>query len=117
MISLLCNQVHGKSDTEIAKESTKYATYKSNVQLTNQMSYLPVRCYTCGKIIKSATIEARLKHSEKNEDQTLEDIMNDLGYTATCCRVHILTAQPSNIYIDCVKQQKKGKRKCIFYAR
>lgn len=48
---------------------------------------VPVRCFTCGKVVGSA-YEAFLERSEKGEDPA--EVLNDLGIDRYCCRRMIL---------------------------
>nr|QBK86616.1 MAG: RNA polymerases N/ 8 kDa subunit [Marseillevirus LCMAC102] len=45
------------------------------------MSFFPVRCFTCGKIVKWSPFE-KLVESGVSEDETLDK----LGYRRMCCR-------------------------------
>lgn len=66
---------------------------------------IPIRCFTCGKVIanKWEEFEKRCKEKEKNESkESVKEfpnfdpnykgtILDDLGLTKPCCRRHMLT--------------------------
>jgi len=49
---------------------------------------IPVRCFTCGKVI-STVYEEYKRRSEEGEE--IEKILNDLGQDRYCCRRMLLT--------------------------
>ncbi|MCD6461132.1 MAG: DNA-directed RNA polymerase subunit N [Thermoplasmata archaeon] len=49
---------------------------------------IPVRCFTCGKVIGSA-YEAYKQRVEMGEDPA--DVLDSLGITRYCCRRMLLT--------------------------
>ncbi len=57
---------------------------------------IPVRCFTCGKVISNAwdpykkRVEER-KRESKTSDIKVGDILDDLGIERYCCRRMLLT--------------------------
>ena len=49
---------------------------------------VPVRCFTCGKVIGSA-YEAFIERTGKGEDS--QEVLDDLGVDRYCCRRMILS--------------------------
>lgn len=49
---------------------------------------IPVRCFSCGKVIASGYEEFKAR-IEAGEDKG--QVLNDLGYTRYCCRRMILS--------------------------
>ena len=45
---------------------------------------VPVRCFSCGKVIGSSWISFRNKVDE--EGKSVEDALNELNFTRYCCR-------------------------------
>jgi DNA-directed RNA polymerase subunit N len=60
---------------------------------------IPVRCFTCGKVIGEAYEEYKVKKKAYDEavkkgekpKETLQKILDDLGVDRYCCRRMILT--------------------------
>ena len=50
---------------------------------------LPVRCFTCGKVMKNERAYCERVHVKK-EDPKL--VLDDLGYSRYCCRVLMMTS-------------------------
>lgn len=50
---------------------------------------LPVRCFTCGKVMKNERLYCERVH-EKKEDP--KQVLDDLGYSRYCCRVLLMTS-------------------------
>ena len=63
----------------------------------NEYSLLPVRCFTCGKLVSQDTdvITNSILHGYK-----IEHIMSALGYTRECCRRTIFTSAYVTRFID-----------------
>lgn len=53
----------------------------------SNLDLLPVRCYSCGKVIFQSALEHSLETG-----QTLAETMNELGYMRICCRGLIMSA-------------------------
>src|SRR5579875_2534113 len=53
------------------------------------MHLMPVRCYTCNKVLKQVEIENALK-SGKN----LRDVLDELKYRKICCKMRIMSSIP-----------------------
>ena len=49
---------------------------------------IPIRCFSCGKVIASSWEEFKLR-AENGENK--EHILNDLGITRYCCRRMLLS--------------------------
>ena len=49
---------------------------------------IPVRCFTCGKVISTVYEEYKRRYEEGEET---EKILNDLGLDRYCCRRMLLT--------------------------
>jgi DNA-directed RNA polymerase subunit N len=58
---------------------------------------IPVRCFTCGKVISNvweeymARVEERMKTLPKGELLKVGDILDDLGVERYCCRRMLLS--------------------------
>ncbi len=58
---------------------------------------IPVRCFTCGKVISNvweeyrARVEERRKTLPKGEQLKVGDILDDLGVDRYCCRRMLLS--------------------------
>jgi DNA-directed RNA polymerase subunit N (RpoN/RPB10) len=90
----------------LGEETKEEKPQQFESKLTIISSLLPVRCYTCGKVIKELTIKEKLK-----EGMSLREIMDKLGYKRICCRQIIVTA-PSIVEIQKqVEEQKETERK------
>lgn len=50
---------------------------------------IPVRCFTCGKVISGIWDEYRKRVKEKNESP--KEVLDDLGIKRYCCRRMLLT--------------------------
>ena len=50
---------------------------------------IPVRCFTCGKVVGSAYENYRRELAEGNKDP--QKILDDLGLKRYCCRRMVLT--------------------------
>jgi len=75
---------------------------------------IPIRCFTCGKLIADKWLEyeqrvQKLKedHTDDLEDVHMKDIFIDLGFKRYCCKrmllshvdmVHIISNNKSNEY-------------------
>jgi DNA-directed RNA polymerase I, II, and III subunit RPABC5 len=53
------------------------------------MPIIPVRCFTCNKVIADLWEEYRRMTEEKNIHP--KEAMNRLGLTKECCRRHMMT--------------------------
>ena len=49
---------------------------------------IPIRCFSCGKVIASSWEEFK---SRVENGENKEDILNDLGITRYCCRRMLLS--------------------------
>jgi len=58
---------------------------------------IPVRCFTCGKVISNVyeefhrRAEERKRNISPGEDLELGDILEDLGISRYCCKKMLLT--------------------------
>ncbi len=58
---------------------------------------IPVRCFTCGKVISNvweeymARVEERMKNLPRGEPLKVGDILDDLGVERYCCRRMLLS--------------------------
>jgi len=50
---------------------------------------IPVRCFTCGKVIGDKWEEFKERAQEGQEDH--QDVLDELGITKYCCRTVFLT--------------------------
>lgn len=50
---------------------------------------IPVRCFTCGKVIGDKWEEFKERAKEGQEDQ--QDVLDELGLNKYCCRTVFLT--------------------------
>jgi len=48
---------------------------------------IPVRCFTCGKVISNVYEE----YKERIKDEDPKDVLDDLGLERYCCRRMVLT--------------------------
>ena len=60
---------------------------------------IPVRCFTCGKVVGSA-FEKFKERVEKGEDP--EEVLNDLGVERYCCRRMLVS------HIDLIDEMSPG---------
>lgn len=63
---------------------------------------IPVRCFSCGRVIGDKWEEFQERTEEHNEDA--KDVLDDLGVDSYCCRSLMLTHVD---LIDDVAQYKK----------
>lgn len=63
---------------------------------------IPVRCFSCGRVIGDKWEEFQERTEEHNEDA--KDVLDDLGVNSYCCRSLMLTHVD---LIDDVAQYKK----------
>jgi len=54
-----------------------------------EFALMPVRCYSCGKIMDQLGIEEAL-----DEGKNIKTIMDEMGYIRICCRRTVMTAVP-----------------------
>jgi len=59
-----------------------------------ELDLMPVRCYSCGKVLQQLVIEQSLKSG-----QSLRETMDQLGYRRICCR-SIIMASPSVVKLQ-----------------
>ncbi len=58
---------------------------------------IPVRCFTCGKVVSNVweeyreRVEERMKSLPKGEQLKVGDILDDLGVERYCCRRMLLS--------------------------
>ncbi|MDY6770945.1 MAG: DNA-directed RNA polymerase subunit N [Candidatus Nanohaloarchaea archaeon] len=50
---------------------------------------VPVRCFTCGKVVGDKWEEFQKRTEEQDEDP--QDVLDDLGLDKYCCRTVLLT--------------------------
>tara|TARA_B100001758_G_scaffold189597_1_gene166478 strand:- start:202 stop:384 length:183 start_codon:yes stop_codon:yes gene_type:complete len=50
---------------------------------------IPIRCFSCNKVIGDKYEEYILKSKEKSKDN--KEILDDLGLNRYCCRRHMIT--------------------------
>jgi len=67
---------------------------------------LPVRCFTCGKLIGDKYKEFVTRTKEKGEDP--QAVLDSLGLTRICCRRMMVSAYE---YIDEVLAYSEGVKK------
>jgi len=67
---------------------------------------LPVRCFTCGKLIGDKYKEFITRTREKGEDP--QAVLDSLGLTRICCRRMMVSAYE---YIDEVLAYSEGVKK------
>lgn len=67
-----------------------------------EIALLPVRCWSCGKVIVQDPIEDSI-----NSGKTLRDTMDQLGYNRICCRRTIQTS-PRIVYL--INQQEASNK-------
>lgn len=67
---------------------------------------VPVRCFTCGKLIGDKYKEFITRTREKGEDP--QAVLDSLGLTRICCRRMIVSAYE---YIDEVLAYSEGVKK------
>ncbi len=48
---------------------------------------IPVRCFTCGKVVSNVYEE----YKERIKDEDPKDVLDDLGLERYCCRRMVLT--------------------------
>jgi len=72
----------------------------------NEKMIIPVRCFSCGKVVGEHYEEFQ-KRTAKGE--TAEKVMDDLGINRYCCRRMILSNV--NIIDDLIKYSVHGERK------
>lgn len=66
---------------------------------TGDLMIIPVRCFTCGKVIGSAYEEFKRRYEEykkaiekgEKPKETPKEILDDLGITRYCCRRMLLS--------------------------
>lgn len=77
-------------DSEPRRYSTNISIPESAYQgLPIDLALMPVRCYSCGKIMNQLGIEDAL-----DQGIPIRTIMDEMGYIRICCRRTILTSVP-----------------------
>lgn len=74
------------------------------------MSIIPVRCYTCGKVLATTRIYGKYQEYTENGMSTC-DALNKIGLTRYCCRrillCHVNTIETTLMYKDPVLPDNK----------
>jgi len=65
--------------------------------LPSDVGLMPVRCYSCGKVIRQIAIEQALESGKP-----LKEVMDQLGYDRICCRQTLIG---SPVVIDIQKKK------------
>ena len=47
---------------------------------------IPIRCFTCGKVVSQKWDEYSARSNTKNGSELPADVLDDLGITRFCCR-------------------------------
>ena len=60
---------------------------EQNVKSLTGDLVIPIRCFTCGKVISSVWVE----YKERIKEENPKEVLDDLGIKRYCCRRMLLT--------------------------